>query len=212
MEVPSSGGGPGGISRMQRFLQLHREETTGLHWRLLLARLVVAPLPLHVGSRVRSAALRWAGFRIGRGTVMWGMPTITGLAGLYDNLDVGSECWFNEGCVLDLGARITIGDRVALGHQVIVMTTSHEVGSEERRAGAMHARPVSIGAGAWIGTRSVILPGVEVGAGAIVGAGALVNAHVPPGTVVGGVPARQVRDLGANAPDPAPSPLLEEAG
>ena len=45
----------------------------------------------------------------------------------------------------------------------------------------------------WIGIRSIILPGVRIGAGAIVGAGAVVTKDVPPWTIVGGVPAKIIK-------------------
>jgi maltose O-acetyltransferase len=182
-------------TRLERLPHLHRQETAGLHWRLILARLVLAPLPIHVGPRLRSMVLRIAGFRIGRGTLMSGTPTITGPKGLYRNLIVGRECYFNVGCSLDLGETLTIGDRVSLGHGVMLLTTSHDPGPAAHRAGAARSSPVSIGEGAWLGTRCVVLPGVQVGAGAIVGAGAVVNRDVPPHTVVAGVPAKVIRQL-----------------
>ena len=60
------------ISKLRRLI---REESEGLHGRLLLAQLLLAPLPLHVGSRLRAAVLRLAGFNIGPGTVFWATPT-----------------------------------------------------------------------------------------------------------------------------------------
>jgi acetyltransferase-like isoleucine patch superfamily enzyme len=47
----------------------------------------------------------------------------------------------------------------------------------------------------WIGSRATILPGVRIGRGAVVAAGAVVTKDVAPDTMVGGVPARLVRDL-----------------
>jgi maltose O-acetyltransferase len=170
-----------------------REESQGLHPRLLLARLLLAPLPLHVGSRLRPAVLRWAGFRIGRGVVMWSTPTFTGGRGMYANLQIGRSCWLNAGCFFDLGAPITLGDRVSLGQQVMILTNSHQMGAAERRAGPLVARPVVVGDGAWIGSRATILPGVTIGPGAIVAAGAVVTADVAANTLVGGVPARLIR-------------------
>jgi maltose O-acetyltransferase len=180
---------------MSSFSQLVREETEGLHGRLLLARLLLAPFPAHVGSRLRPAVLRLAGFRIGRGTLMWGLPIITGPADLYGHLSIGQECWFNIGCVIDLGATVTIGDQVAFGHQVMLMTTSHALGPAGRRAGPVFTKPIIIGDGAWLGARATILPGVTVGAGAVVAAGAVINRDVAPHTLVGGVPARLIREL-----------------
>lgn len=180
---------------MSKLARLWREETAGLHLRLLLARVLLAPLPPHVGSRVRPLVLRAAGLRIGRGTVMWGTPTITGGGNIYRRLTVGRECWFNIGVLINLGAEVSIGDRVALGHGVMILTETHPIGPPERRAGPLFARPVRIGDGAWLGVRALILPGVEIGAGAVVAAGAVVTKDVPPNVLVGGVPARVLREL-----------------
>ncbi len=182
---------------VHKLVRLWREETTGLHLRLLVAQAVLAPLPLHVGSRVRPLVLRAAGFRIGRGTVMWGTPIITGSGDIYRRLTVGQECWFNVGVFINLGAEVSIGDRVALGHQVMILTDTHPIGLPERRAGPLFARPVRIGDGAWLGARALILPGVEIGAGAVVAAGAVVTKDVPPNVLVGGVPAKVLRQLEA---------------
>ena len=55
---------------------------------------------------------------------------------------------------------------------------------------------MTIGDGCWLGARAVVLPGVRIGAGSIVAAGALVTRDVPPNSLVAGVPAKLVRDLG----------------
>jgi maltose O-acetyltransferase len=172
-----------------------REEFQDLHLRLALVSILLAPLPSYVGSGLRAMALRAIGFRIGRGTVFWGMPRLTGSGDLYTRLTVGQGCWFNLGCHLDLEAPITIGDRVSFGHEVLVMTSTHDVGPSGRRAGALRRAPVTIGDGAWLGSRCTILPGLTIGRGAVVAAGALVTKDVLPDTLVAGVPARAVREL-----------------
>jgi maltose O-acetyltransferase len=58
----------------------------------------------------------------------------------------------------------------------------------------VHARPVSVGRGAWIGAGACLLPGVTVGEGAVVAAGAVVRGDVPPFETWGGVPARRLSD------------------
>ncbi len=190
--------------RMKRVWHLLHSETSELQIRLQLARLAMWPLPIYVGNRLRVALLRMAGFQIGRGTVMWGAPTITGSGDLYQRLHIGRDCWFNVGCFLNLGATITIGDRVALGHQVMVMTESHAIGDRNRRAGPLTALPVQIGDGAWIGARATILPGVAIGAGAVVAAGAVVTKSVAPHLLVGGVPARPIRELAEDSHEQRP--------
>jgi len=180
---------------MKRLWQWLRSETGELHIRLQLAQLAMSPLPPHVGNRLRVYLLRMSGFQIGQGTVMWGAPTITGSGDLYTRLTIGKDCWFNLGCFLNLGANICIGDRVSLGHQVMILTDSHVIGSPRRRAGELTAQPVSIGDGAWLGARCTLLPGVTIGEGAVVAAGAVVTKAVAPHTLVGGAPARLLRNL-----------------
>ena len=87
-----------------------------------------------------------------------------------------------------------LGKEGDIVHQVIT-TSSHVIGTPERRAGRLKPEPVRIGHGAWIASRAVILPGVEVGEGAIVAAGAVVARSVAPNTLVGGIPARVIRHL-----------------
>lgn len=89
--------------------------------------------------------------------------------------------------VFDLHAEIVVGDYVSLGQQVMLLTWTAETG--------LPPRPVRIEAGVWLGARSIILPGVTVGRGAIVAAGAVVAEDVPPDTLVGGVPAGVIRLL-----------------
>lgn len=180
---------------MKRAWQLLHSETAELHLRLQLAQLAMWPLPPHVGNRLRVSLLRLIGFQIGRGTVMWGAPTITGSGDLYARLTVGEACWFNVGCFLNLGAPVLIGNRVAVGHQVMILTDTHAIGTPDRRAGIVEAQPVSIEDGVWLGARCTILPGITIGAGAVVAAGAVVTKSVAPHVLVGGVPARPLREL-----------------
>jgi len=175
------------------------QEFYGWHGRLHFVQALTLPLPPNVGSRLRVALLRMIGFSIGKRTVMWGMPTLMGAGNIYQRLYIGQECWFNIGCIFELGANIHIDDCVAVGPQVLILTTSHHIGDGYRRAGQTFVKPVHIEEGTWVGARCTILPGVTIGAGAVVAAGATVTKNVPANTLVGGVPAVPIRQLEGEA-------------
>jgi maltose O-acetyltransferase len=181
-----------GLARVVRVL---RSEFGGIQWRYLAVRLLLWPVPVHSGGRLRSLALRCAGFRIGGGTLFADLPRFPGGQLYLPNLAIGAGCWFNVGCTFDLGAAITIGDNVLVGHEVLVLTTTHGVGLRARRGSDGISLPVSIGDGCWLGARCMILPGVAVGAGAVVAAGAVVTEDVPANSMVAGVPARVMKTL-----------------
>lgn len=180
---------------MRSVVQLVREELYGFQPRVLAARLLVAWLPEHTCSRLRTQALRLAGFQIGFGTTFAGMPTLHGSGDLRRSVYFGSHCWVNTGLRIDVRERVTICDHVVIGPEVMLVTSTHEYGGPEHRAGRLTGAPIVLEPGAWLGARCTILPGVTVGRGAVVAAGAVVHRDVPPNTLVGGVPARVLREL-----------------
>lgn len=110
-------------------------------------------------------------------------------------VSIGRGSFLNFGVWIEASRQVTIGKNVGIGHQVMICTSTHEIGPSGHRAGTPYGKPVTIGDGAWIGARATILPGVTVGAGAIVAAGAVVAQDVPPNTMVGGVPAKFIKEL-----------------
>ncbi len=110
----------------------------------------------------------------------------------------GSGVYVNRGVGFDNSARITIGDRVSIGHDVLICTSTHDLGPSHKRAGAPGGLPIEIGDGVWIGARAVILPGVSIGPGCVIAAGAVVSSDCEPNGLYAGVPARRVRDLSDN--------------
>ena len=89
-------------------------------------------------------------------------------------------------------ARLTIGDNVLLGPNVVLVTSNH--GSASREVPIVEQpweeHDVRIEEGAWLGANVVVLPGVTVGSHSIVAAGAVVTKDVAPYAVVGGIPAK----------------------
>ncbi|MCF0039879.1 acyltransferase [Dyadobacter fanqingshengii] len=111
------------------------------------------------------------------------------------NLTIGRNSVVNANCRIDNRGTIVIGENVSISNEVCILTGDHDMDSDDF-LGRDH--PVSIGSYAWIGTRAMILPGVNVGEAAVVGAGAVVTRHVHPFDVVAGVPARKIRERAFN--------------
>lgn len=111
------------------------------------------------------------------------------------NIHVGAGVFVNSGCRFQDQGGIYLGDRVLIGHNVVLATLDHDLDPAKRAD--MHPAPIRIGDDVWIGSNATVLSGVSIGSGAVVAAGAVVTKDVPPRTVVGGVPARAIRVLGA---------------
>lgn len=108
------------------------------------------------------------------------------------NLTIGRRVFINSGCKIQDQGGVTIGDDVLIGHDVVIATLNHAFDPDRR--GDLVPAPVTIADKVWIGAHATVLPGVTIGEGAIVAAGAVVTKDVAPGTVVGGVPAKFIKN------------------
>ena len=108
------------------------------------------------------------------------------------HISVGARVFVNMACIFLDAAPITLGDDVQLGPAVQLLTSDHPRNAEERAGGLESARPIVIGAGAWLGGGVIVLPGVKIGEGAIIGAGSVVTRSVAPGVVAAGNPCRPI--------------------
>lgn len=105
-------------------------------------------------------------------------------------ITIGDHCVIDRDCELDSRGKITIGNNVNISPEVMILTAYHDP-DDENFAGV--EKPVVVEDYAWIATRSLILPGVTIGRRSIVAAGSVVTKDVPPDTMVGGNPARSLR-------------------
>lgn len=116
-------------------------------------------------------------------------PTIT----------IGNNCSFGAFNHISCIRSITFGDGVLTGKWVTIVDNSHGTTSWDD----LHRRPwlrqvvskggIHIGKNVWIGDKATILPGITIGEGTVVAANAVVTKDVPPFCVVGGNPARVIR-------------------
>ncbi|MEO5678114.1 MAG: acyltransferase [Acidimicrobiales bacterium] len=113
-------------------------------------------------------------------------------------LSIHSSAIVND-ATLNIGSgRITIGEFAFFGHGVSLLTGTHDIskrGLERQGAVPDSGRDITIGCGVWLASGVVVIGPVSIGADAVVAAGSLVLHDVPPGAVVGGVPARLLRTL-----------------
>lgn len=111
------------------------------------------------------------------------------------NITLGAEVYMNFQCVLLDCAQITIGAQAQLGPAVQLYTATHPMDAAERASGIEAAHPIVIGARAWIGGGTIVLPGVSIGADTVVGAGSVVTRDLPAGVVAVGNPCRVLREV-----------------
>ena len=82
-----------------------------------------------------------------------------------------------------------------MGPDVLILNSNHLYQNPNiliRKQGIVYARVV-IEDDVWIGTRSIILPGVTIGKGSVIAAGSVVTKDVPPYNLVGGIPAKIIK-------------------
>lgn len=106
------------------------------------------------------------------------------------NIHIGQDVFVNSGCKFQDQGGIYLGDRVLIGHNVVLATLNHDLDPAKRAD--MQPSPIRVGDDAWLGSGCIVLPGVTIGEGAVVAAGAVVTKDVPARTVVGGVPTREI--------------------
>ena len=111
------------------------------------------------------------------------------------NIKVGDNFYANFDCVMLDVCPITIGSNVFLAPGVHIYTATHPLNPEERNSGAEFGKAVKIGDSVWLGGRSVICPGVTIGNNVVVAAGAVVTKDVPDNVVVGGNPAKIIKNI-----------------
>ena len=106
---------------------------------------------------------------------------------------IGKNVFINFDCVfLDLGG-ITIDDNVLIAPKVSLLSEGHPLEPENRHA--LVPKAIHIKKNAWIGAGATILQGVTIGENSVVAAGAVVSKDVPDNVIVGGAPAKIIKEI-----------------
>lgn len=113
-----------------------------------------------------------------------------------EHIHIGKKTFINGGLLkAGLNSHIYIGDDCMISFEVVMRTDAHVVNDivmPMHEQGCIE-KDIVIGNDVWLGYRSYIMPGINIGNHAIVGAGAVVTKDVPPYSVVGGVPAKIIK-------------------
>ena len=129
----------------------------------------------------------------------------------HSGIKIGRDSLIGEYTVIRGQGGVTIGDRVFTSPFSQIIAVNHIFDDPQRpfTEQGITAEGITIEDDVWIGASAVITDGVRIGRGAVVAAGAVVTKDVPPHTVVGGVPARIIKEInGHSAPANQPRPTI----
>lgn len=125
--------------------------------------------------------------------LFWGgvKLSVCGSNGTKALLQIGDFSTVGDRTEIHAGEKVSIGRKVLISWDCVIMDRDyHGVGAAPERI-----KPVIIEDGVWIGCRSIVLPGVRIGQGAVIGAGSVVTSDIPPFTLSAGNPARVIKSL-----------------
>ncbi len=122
------------------------------------------------------------------------------------NVEIGNDVYLASGSWIQGVGGVRIDDEVMFGPYTIVASNNHTKKEGSYRFGAPRPGTVVLERGAWTGAHVCITAGVRVGTGAACAAGAVVTRDVPPHAIVGGVPARVLRENVPDDPQPGRAP------
>jgi acetyltransferase-like isoleucine patch superfamily enzyme len=147
---------------------------------------------------------------IGDGTTVWHLAQVREGARLGEQCVIGRGAYIDTGVVLGDRCKVqnhalvyapaVLGDGVFIGPAAVLTNDTYprsvDADGRLKRQQDWQARGISVGDGAAVGARAVVLAGVSVGAWSMIGAGAVVTRDVPDHALVVGVPARRVGWVG----------------
>lgn len=117
------------------------------------------------------------------------------------NCDYGKNIHIGNGTIINCNVtildtnRVEIGENVFIAPGVVISAATHPLDAQRRVSRHFQSHPITIRDCAWIGANATILTGVTIGRNAVVAAGAVVIEDVPDNCLVGGVPAKVIKEI-----------------
>ena len=162
-------------------------------WIEFLSQLIFMLPRFRFINKIKSFYLKvFFGAKVGRRVVFYSNIWIfTGR-----NLILGDDVDLATGVLITTDGGVSIGARTLVGYGTKILSSNHNIPKLPNRIfDSGHTKaPVIIGKDAWLGANCIILPGVTIGDGAIVAAGSVVTKDVPTNVLVGGIPAKIIKE------------------
>ncbi|WAC21806.1 sugar O-acetyltransferase [Luteolibacter sp. SL250] len=111
------------------------------------------------------------------------------------NIHLGRNFYANFDLVILDVCKVRIGENCFMGPRVSIFTATHPLDPVLRATGAESGSPVTIGDNVWIGGGAILNPGVTIGNNVVIASGAVVTKSFGDNVLVGGVPAKVIREI-----------------
>ena len=175
---------------MEQFIQLIRIKIFSLHKRfnVFLVNTIFSGTKSKNFEKKRKL-LNAVGYSVGKNT------KIVGPIEWNCEVQIGDNCWIGKNNRMIGGGKVIIGNNCDIATDIMFITGSHKVGNPNRRAGWGENHLITIGNGVWIGARSTIVNNIKIGDSCVVAACACVTKDFEDNMLIGGVPAKVIREL-----------------
>lgn len=158
-----------------------------------LISFLVFALPRHKPfNLIKSNYMRLQGGKIGKHITFY--PGIKINPAM--NISIGEKVDLAWGVLITTGGGIEIGARTLVGYRTMIFSANHVIPPKNARIfdSGHEKKKVTIGADVWIGAGCIIMPGITIGEGAVIAGGSVVTKNVESFTIVGGVPAKLIKE------------------
>ncbi len=129
------------MTRLRRVIAAVKYELRWARPTIWLMQTLVSLLPDGVGPRTRTQVYRRFGMNIGPSTLIFGPLRLGWYGEPAQHLAIGSRCFINREVFIDTTARVAIGNSVTLGHDVMLITSNHDMSLPDYRAGNVRPAP-----------------------------------------------------------------------
>ena len=141
--------------------------------------------PLNPSSALKVFLLKLFGAKVGRGVIL--KP---GINIKYPwKLSIGNHCWIGEKVWIDNLVPVTISDNVCVSQGAMLLTGNHNY---TKTTFDLMVAPIILESGAWVGTRSIVGPGVHLDSHAVLSVQSVATGHLDAFSIYQGNPARKI--------------------